>query len=1148
MSANKGILETILNPSAETIKNLDKVDGKLDELDKTLDSIADKSLEQLSKSANDLTIDFDKLAQITKNLSSDLGKVVTNGTKGADQISGSMKNIEKGVKAISFKATISNFRKIFSMASNFSQNAVDYIEDLNLLKVAFGDTADEAFRLVDNIAGITGFDEATLTRNLGTFRNLTSTLGTTNQVADLLAMNLEKMSLDISSLYNVGLDRSAYALTGMLTGQPRTIKTLTGANITQNALQEDLLSLGIEKNVRELNKAEKAILSYISLEKQLMNSNGDMARTLEQPAQLLRVFREQLQKTARSIGSLLIPAIQAVIPYLTAFLMAFNEIINGLLVFWKIDADSFWAEMTAGAKETATSIGSIGSAANKAKKGLRNFDKLNVITTPTNTGTGSGTGIGGDLGIDDRLLKALKDYDLHLDKIKTKAVKIKNQTMKLLGFHEELNEETGKWEWKYDGIGATIKNLGNAFLKLNPKAKILVGYIAYIVGSTALNGIKKLVTAFGKTGLGSAIGNLLKPTETLAKGLFDISKQRTPLSLLFNTWSDALTNAQKFGTALVGGGIVYTGLQLTQDGIKKIYEESNKTFGYIETGVGILGSIIGGTLAGGAVGGAAGGLIGGILGGIAGIIKIVDEVDTHLNTNLDDIQKTKVEVDKLYSNWKSSIEELQETYKKADTESDYYQRLWQELQGITDENGKIKKGYEERAKVITTILSDALGIELDVVDGNIQKWKELQGEIDNYILKRKNAMKLSTLEKESQKALDELAKAQEKVVTTYNDMQTAEDNLYPKLKKYADIIGISTDSLHKYLVEGETTNEILELMDGAHGNQVSALERSQKALEKQVKAVKEANENYGIAQKTLDGYRQTIKNYETALGLSLQNNQEALDKFFDHEQYLYGKSYDEQNEYWEKRKNLNKISLEDLAKNRDKYTKEDYEALKNSYETDYKLAETEMDKLKLLINTKNGEISDDMVNQWAEMGKNSENEFIANISELPDNIKKELYDKLKEKGVELSDAMQEALNKNTPKMEIEIGTKEGKGIASTITSITNKLKDTVAGIFGSNFNIKSIIPKAEGGFVDSGEIYMARENGMSEYVGRIGHKTAVANNDQIVDGISKGVANAIISTGGLNSRPIIIKADGDTNGLMNFIRFKQQEDDMQYGN
>lgn len=70
---------------------------------------------------------------------------------------------------------------------------------------------------------------------------------------------------------------------------------------------------------------------------------------------------------------------------------------------------------------------------------------------------------------------------------------------------------------------------------------------------------------------------------------------------------------------------------------------------------------------------------------------------------------------------------------------------------------------------------------------------------------------------------------------------------------------------------------------------------------------------------------------------------------------------------------------------------------------------------------------------------------------------------------------------------------------------------------------------ASGGFPDEGELFMAREGGMPEMVGRIGNRTAVANNDQIVAAISDGVFSAVVSamgsSGGSNT-PVNIYLDG----------------------
>lgn len=63
-------------------------------------------------------------------------------------------------------------------------------------------------------------------------------------------------------------------------------------------------------------------------------------------------------------------------------------------------------------------------------------------------------------------------------------------------------------------------------------------------------------------------------------------------------------------------------------------------------------------------------------------------------------------------------------------------------------------------------------------------------------------------------------------------------------------------------------------------------------------------------------------------------------------------------------------------------------------------------------------------------------------------------------------------------------------------------------ILGERSGKISLPGYASGGFPTSGEIFMARENGMTEYVGSMGSRAAVANNDQIVEGIASGVSSA----------------------------------------
>ena len=104
----------------------------------------------------------------------------------------------------------------------------------------------------------------------------------------------------------------------------------------------------------------------------------------------------------------------------------------------------------------------------------------------------------------------------------------------------------------------------------------------------------------------------------------------------------------------------------------------------------------------------------------------------------------------------------------------------------------------------------------------------------------------------------------------------------------------------------------------------------------------------------------------------------------------------------------------------------------------------------------------------------------------------------------------------------------------TLVDLIKSIWGGVTDWFGSVFdvspkNTKKIQGYASGGYVTSGDIFITRENGIPEMVGSIGGRTAVANNDQIVEAISIGVYNAYMdamSRSGGNKQPTIVQING----------------------
>jgi hypothetical protein len=100
-----------------------------------------------------------------------------------------------------------------------------------------------------------------------------------------------------------------------------------------------------------------------------------------------------------------------------------------------------------------------------------------------------------------------------------------------------------------------------------------------------------------------------------------------------------------------------------------------------------------------------------------------------------------------------------------------------------------------------------------------------------------------------------------------------------------------------------------------------------------------------------------------------------------------------------------------------------------------------------------------------------------------------------------------------------------------------------------NYNTGTITAKADGGFLNKGDLFFANEAG-PELVGTLGGKTAVANNGQIEAGIEEasfqGFMRALKANGGTKSKTVI-EATGDTSGLLQFIKFQEKENDRQFG-
>lgn len=330
----------------------------------------------------------------------------------------------KALGGLKFAVVWQMARKVGSMLGTVITESNEYQENMNLFTVAMGKYAESALEYGETVSEVLGIDLSDWIRNQGVFNTLLTGFGDTSDRAALMSKNLTQLGYDLSSFFNISVEDSMQKLQSGISGELEPLRRL-GYDLSQARLEAVALSLGIDKSISSMTQAEKAELRYYAIMTQVTTAQGDLARTLEAPANQLRILQAQLSMAARAIGNIFIPALNAILPYAIAVVQVIREIANAL-------ASLFGFKMTevdysgltlgaAGAEDMATGLDDAAGAAKKLKQYTAGFDELNVFSPDTASGSGSG-GVGGGAGGFDF---ELPDYDFLGDAISTKVGEIK---------------------------------------------------------------------------------------------------------------------------------------------------------------------------------------------------------------------------------------------------------------------------------------------------------------------------------------------------------------------------------------------------------------------------------------------------------------------------------------------------------------------------------------------------------------------------------------------------------------------------------------------------------------------------------------------------------------------------------------------------
>lgn len=422
-----------LRPLSELGKaNMTTFINQLSKLPKVIEDLEaadiDKFTQQMTALAAAMKPFADEMQKVSNGFSafpSKIQKLITSTEKynaSARKATSTTGKFTSGLKALNVAAVAITFRKIGHFIAQAVTESNKYQEDLNLFTVALGQYAAEAQNYAEKVSDVMGIDPAQWLRNQGVFNTLLTGFGDTAERAQLMSQNLTQLGYDISSFFNISIEDAMQKLQSGISGELEPLRRL-GYDLSQARLEQTALNLGIKESVANMTQAEKAELRYYAIMTQVTTAQGDMARTLEAPANQLRILQAQLTQAARAIGNIFIPALNAILPYAIAVVQVIREIANALanLAGFKLTEVDYSGVNSAavGAGSLADNLDDAAGAAKKLKQYTAGFDELNVFAP--NTGSGPGAGAGGAGGFD----FDLPTYDFLGDAVQTRIGEIK---------------------------------------------------------------------------------------------------------------------------------------------------------------------------------------------------------------------------------------------------------------------------------------------------------------------------------------------------------------------------------------------------------------------------------------------------------------------------------------------------------------------------------------------------------------------------------------------------------------------------------------------------------------------------------------------------------------------------------------------------
>lgn len=419
---------------------------KLDEVTKTLD---DATINRFAERIQKLNTVLEPLSAKMTTIKAGLGGINSaarsagNGVQQmGDDVNGASVNLASFIHNL--QAGIQAVQKLVDKFSDFIADAIEWDGISARFGRGFGAQAQETYDWIERLNEEMGINTQQFMQYSSVYATMLTGFGVANEDAGKMALGYTELTYDIWAGYNdiyKTFDEAAEAVKSAIAGEVEPVRR-AGFTIIESTLEQTAANHGLEISLENATEAQKSYLRYLTLTDQADAQGlvGSYAKELSTAEGLTRTLSQQVQTLAQAFGSLFLPALTKVMPYLQAFVELLTDAVRAIAGFFGIKIQEVdWSGYGSGIGTAAENTEALTDGATGAAKALKDLkqatigiDELNVISPNDSSSSGSDKNYGGStapfesLGVD-----SLWDESI-LDSVQTQVDAIKEKLKDLL--------------------------------------------------------------------------------------------------------------------------------------------------------------------------------------------------------------------------------------------------------------------------------------------------------------------------------------------------------------------------------------------------------------------------------------------------------------------------------------------------------------------------------------------------------------------------------------------------------------------------------------------------------------------------------------------------------------------------------------------